>query len=160
MKFSKLILLTVTAILVPFIIYANTGQVKTVFSGDHIEFSGGFKVRLVGIKTPDKSTEMGYKVYDFTKRELEGKTVKLFTYTTDNTAAGIVYDKEGYAYAQIVYGEGTYSKNWSGNFNELLLEKGYAQVDRDFLPEEFKHFLDIEKKAREQKIGIWKNEKQ
>ncbi len=147
-------------LLVPLVLFANTGVIESVHSGDRLEFQGGFRVRLIGVKTPGKNTKMGYKIFDFTKRQLEGKTVKLFTYTTDNTAAGIVYDEEGYAYAQIVYGKGVISKDWTVNFNELLLEKGYARVDRAFLPEEFKHFIDIEKKARREKIGIWEHEKQ
>ena len=142
---------------IPIIILANTRTVAKVHSGDLIEIKGGFTIHLLGITVPDKSTKMGYKVYDFVKRLIEGRVVKLFTYTTNNQASGVVYDKDGYAYGQIVYGEGPVSRDWSVNLNELLLKKGYARVNHDMLPDEVKHFVDLEKNARKKKIGIWKN---
>lgn len=136
--------------------WANTRVIDKVENSDLITFKGGFTVKLTGITAPDKSTKLGYEVYDFTKRTLEGRTVKLFTYTTDNTATGIVRDKDGYAYAQIVFGKGEVSQDWDINFNELLLKKGYARVNEKMLPEELNYFKDIEKKAREEKVGMWK----
>jgi endonuclease YncB( thermonuclease family) len=158
-SFVKTFLIALIAILIiPVISRANTLVIKTVHSGDLIEFEGGFIVRLTGIKVPDKSTELGYKFYKFTKSELEGKIVKVFTYTTNNMASGIVYDEEGYPFAMIIYGKSMNSNDWSKNFNELLLKKGYAKVDEEYLPDELKYFKDIERKARRKKIGIWKNE--
>ncbi len=157
--YMKMTPLMFIAILIPLISAANTGTIMTVHSGDLIEFEGGFTVKLLGIRTPDKSTKLGYQVYDFTKLELEGKVVKLFTYTTNNMASGIVYGDEGHPFAQIVYGKGLNSRDWSVNFNELLLRRGYAIVDNKYLPEELRHFIDIEKTARAQKLGIWKNER-
>jgi len=72
---------------------------------------------------------MGYKIYDFTKRELEGKVVKLFTWTTDNTAAGIVRDKNDHAFVQIYYGKGMET-----SINELLLKNGYARMYAGTVP--------------------------
>ena len=76
--------------------------------------------------------------------EIEGKKIKLFTWTTDNTAAGIVRDGNNHAFIQIYYGMGMET-----SFNEILLKKGYARVDREYLPDELHHYLELEKEARE-----------
>lgn len=131
----------------------NTGVVKKVLSGDLVQIGDTFVARLTGITTPPRDETSGYKIYDFTKRQLEGKTVKIFTWTTDNTAEGIVYDENGYPFVEIEFLEGE-----SLSFNELLLKKGYARVDPKYLPENLKHYLDLEKEARKKGLGIWKNE--
>jgi len=136
-------------------VLGNTGTVSEVLSGDLVRIGDSFIARLTGIKVPPRNEAMGYKIYDFTKREIEGKMVKLFTWTTDNTAAGIVHDVDGHAFVQIYYGKGM-----GTNFNELLLKKGYASVDEEFLPDEMKHYLELEKDAREKGLGIWGREKQ
>ena len=130
---------------------ANTGVVKKVLSGDLVQIGDTFVARLTGIKAPPREDTLGYKIYDFTKRALEGKTVKFFSWTTDNTANGIVRDENGYPFIKIEYGEGE-----SLCFNEILLKKGYARVDREYLPENSKHYLDLEKEAQEKGLGIWK----
>ena len=137
--------------LLPISALSNTGVVKKVLSGDLVQIGDTFIARLTGIKAPSRDDTLGYKIYDFTKRELEGKTVKLFTRTTDNTAAGIVHDENGYPFVEIEYGKGE-----SLSFNEVLLKKGYARVDREYLPDNLKHYLDLEKKAQEKGLGIWK----
>jgi endonuclease YncB( thermonuclease family) len=144
-----LIILFILSIFV--FLLGNTAVVKKVISGDIIQLSGTFKARLTGIKAPSRSDPLGYKIYDFTKRELEGKLVKIFTWTKDNTRAGIVYDKNGYAFVEIFY-----DKDASQCFNELLLKKGYAQIDHEFLPDNLRHYIALEKRARENGLGIWK----
>jgi endonuclease YncB( thermonuclease family) len=129
----------------------NTGTVSKVLAGDRVQFGETFVARLTGIAGPALNEPLGYEVYDFTKRELEGRMVKLFTWTTDNTAAGIVYDENGQAFVQIFYGKGA-----SVSFNEVLLKKGYARVDPNYLPDELKHYLDLEREARDKGLGIWK----
>ena len=136
--------------------YANIGVVQKVHSGDLVQFGDTFLARLTGIRTPEPGEPLGDEVYDFTKRELEGKTVRLFTWTTDNTAAGIVYDENGYARVQIHYGRLSGEKGDAESFNEILLKKGYARVDPKFLPDELNHYHDLEKEARAKGLGIWK----
>lgn len=128
----------------------NTGVVKKVLSGDLVQIGETFVARLTGISAPTRDETLGYKIYDFTKRELEGKTVKIFTWTTDNTAAGIVYDENGYPFVEIEFLE-----EESPSFNEILLIKGYARVDQKHLPESLRHYLDLEREAREKGLGIW-----
>jgi len=131
----------------------NTGVIKKVLSGDLVQIGETFVARLTGITVPPCDETLGYKIYDFTKRELEGKTVKIFTWTTDNSAAGIVYDENGYPFVEIKFLKGK-----SLSFNEILLKKGYARVDQKHLPENLKHYLDLEKEAREKGLGIWQKE--
>ncbi len=139
--------------LLPISAFANTGIVKKVIRGDLVQIGDTFIARLTGIKAPPKNDPLGYKIYDFTKRELEGKTVKFFTWTTDNTAAGIVHDENGYPFVEIEY-----DKKESLSFNELLLKKGFACVDKKYLPEHLKHYIDLEKEAQEKGLGIWEKE--
>jgi CubicO group peptidase (beta-lactamase class C family)/predicted RecA/RadA family phage recombinase len=129
----------------------NIGLVKKVLSGDLVQIGDTFVARLTGIKAPQRSEVLGQEIYDFTKRELEGQTVKLVTWTTDNTAAGIVHDDKGYPLVQIFYGKGA-----AVNFNEVMLKKGYARVDLKYLPDDLKHYIGLEKEAREKGLGIWK----
>jgi endonuclease YncB( thermonuclease family) len=152
LRIKKNLILTVLIILslsIPAV--CNTGVVKKVLSGDLVQIGDTFVARLTGITAPPRDEALGYKIYDFTKRELEGKTVKIFTWTTDNTAAGIVYDENGYPFVEIEFLEGE-----SMSFNEILLKKGYARVDKNYLPQNLKHYLDLEKEAREKGLGIWK----
>jgi len=132
---------------------SNTGTIDEVLSGDLVRIGDSFIARLTGIKAPPRNEIMGYRIYDFTKREIEGKKVKFFTWTTDNTAAGIVREDD-HAFVQIYYGKGMET-----SFNEVLLKKSYARVDKEFLPDDLKHYLEIEKEAREKGLGIWAGEK-
>ncbi len=135
-------------------VLSNTGTIDEVLGGDLVRIGDSFITRLTGIKAPPRNEIMGYRIYDFTKREIEGKKVKFITWTTDNTAAGIVRDGNDHAFVQIYYGKGMET-----SFNEVLLRKGYARVDKDFLPDDLKHYLELEKEAREKGLGIWAEEK-
>ncbi len=132
----------------------NTRTIDEVLSGDLVRIGETFVARLTGITVPPRNEIMGYRIYDFTKRQLEGKKVKIFTWTTDNTAAGIVRDDDERPFVQIYYGKGMET-----SFNELLLKKGYARVDTEYLPDELKHYLELEKEARDKGLGIWAKEK-
>lgn len=149
---KKQIFIILMILLIPIAAECNTAVVKKVLSGDIVQLGDTFVARLTGIVAPPRNEIIGYKIYDFTKRELEGKLVKIFTWTKDNTKAGIVYDKKGYPFVEIVYG-----KEASLSFNEVLLKKGYARVDHRYLPEHLKHYVDLEKEAREKGLGIWKD---
>lgn len=129
----------------------HTGVIKKVLSGDLVQIGETFVARLTGIAATSRDEGIGYVIYDFTKRELEGQTVAIFTWTMDNTAAGIVHDEKGYLFVQIYYGKGA-----AVSFNEVLLKKGYARVDLKYLPDDLKHYIDLEKEARAKGLGIWK----
>ena len=130
----------------------NTGTVTKVMGGDLVRIGDSFVTHLTGVTAPDTNNALYREVFAFTRKELEGKLVKLFTWTTDNTAAGIVRDADGRAFIQIYYG-----KDFATSFNELLLEKGFARVDEGRLPEELAvRYRALEEKARERGLGIWR----
>jgi endonuclease YncB( thermonuclease family) len=145
------LLVAVTLLSVAAAAAGNTGLVKKVLSGDLVQLGDTFVARLTGIKAPQQNEPLGREIFDFTKRELEGQTVVLITWTTDNTAGGIVYDEEGRPMVQIFYGKG-----FATSFNEVMLKKGYVQVDPKYLPADLKHYFDLEKEAKEKGLGIWK----
>lgn len=148
---ARMMFIVLLMLLIPVSIFSNTLVITKVLDSDLIRIGDSFVARLTGIAAPPMSDAVGNKIYAFTKRELEGKLVKIFTWTTDNTAAGIVRDDEGRAFVQIYCGE-----NLSISFNELLLKKGYARIDGERLPGDLeKRYLELEKKARDKGLGIW-----
>lgn len=146
---SMIILATVGAMLTAQV-GANTLVVAVVHPGCIIEFEGGFRVHLTGITVADADSEIGRAAYDFVKRRLEGKRVAVFTWTTDNTAAGIVYGEDGLAFARIMYGNDS-----PIDIASELLECGFARVDSEHLPEGYEDYWEIERQAEESKLGLW-----
>lgn len=144
------VILTAVSLLIGAPAAANTRVIVRVHAGDVIEIEGGWTTRLTGISVPPPSDPIGWKAYDFTKRRLEGQTVAMFTWTRDNTAATIVRDGEGRPFAQIQFGRG-----FGTDIAVLLLERGLARVDPDHLPDFCSHYLDIEREARDKKVGVW-----
>jgi endonuclease YncB( thermonuclease family) len=129
---------------------ANTGTVTAVRAGDLVVIGEDWTTRLTGIVAPGPDTPIGGYALEFTRRQLEGKLVKFFTYTADNTAAGIVRDGDGRPFAVIKCGP-----DLTTDVGALLLEKGLARIDEAYLPEDLGHYREIEARARERKIGIW-----
>ena len=134
----------------PLTCLANTLVITKVNPGGIIVCGEDFKARLKGVDVPDLDEKLGEEIFLFCKQELEGKKVAAFTYTLDNTAAGIVYDKDGYAFMKIGCG-----KDFSTDFSALLLQKGYAKIDTRFPIPELESYRQLEKEARDKKIGIW-----
>ncbi len=130
--------------------YGNTRVVDDVQSGGIIVLGNDFSARLTGLEVPGMDHRMGLEIWDFIKRAVHGKTVQVFTWTTDNTAGSIVHDDDGYPFVEIQYGV-----DFTNNLNELLLRKGYARIDEHYLPDHLQHYKDIEKEARTNKAGIW-----
>jgi endonuclease YncB( thermonuclease family) len=133
-------------------VIANTLIVAEVHSGCLIEFEGGFTVHLTGISVPEPESRSGREAHDCAKRRLEGRRVAVFTWTTDNTAAGIVYGADGLAFSKIMYGDGL-----SSDIAAELLERGLARVVSDHLPEGFEHYREIEARAKARRLGLWGN---
>lgn len=143
-------LIATSLLLISGLAHANTLTVTHVHAGDVIEFEGGWKTHLAGVTVPDPTTSIGYKAYDFAKRQLEGKVVAVFTCTTDNTSAGIVYGEDGLPIAKIMFGRAL-----ATDVAALLLEKGYARVDENCPSEGFGAYKEIERNARRQRAGMW-----
>jgi hypothetical protein len=147
---KQLIVGLVTSLLLgpPAAAWANTLTVKTVHDGGTVEFEGGFTVHLKGISVPGPKTQIGWLAYDFTKRRLEGKVVAVFTWTTDNTAAGIVHGRDGLPFATIRYGKG-----FATDIAADLLARGLARIDLELAPGGCEHYPEIERRAKEKGSG-------
>lgn len=127
-------------------------EVISVTDGDtfKINYNGKeTKVRLIGVDTPEsvhpdisKNTEYGKEASNYTKSLIENKTVKL-EFDVSQT------DKYGrlLAYVYLENGE---------MLNEKLLEEGYAQV-ATYAPnvKYVEKFEQLQKQARENKVGFW-----
>ena len=123
---------------------------EEAIDGGTIRIGESFVAGFTGLAVPDTTTSIGRMIRNFTKAELEGQLVKFFTWTTDNTAAGIVRDENTLPFVQIYYG-----KKISTSFNEVLLKMGYARVGKKYLPNDLKHYLDLEGTVRKDELGIW-----
>ncbi|MFZ5434525.1 MAG: thermonuclease family protein [Calditrichota bacterium] len=151
-------LFLIIATMLPLTAYANTATIEKVLRGDRLQIKGWEVVRLSGIIAPALDEPFGEEAYQLAKQELEGKLVRMATYTTDNTAVGIVRDPEGLCLVQIEYGDTALSdKKAAIDFGASLLDKGLARVDERYLPDYLQHYREIEKTAKEKKIGIWKD---
>ena len=124
--------------------------VKQVYDGDTVKLTNGKKIRLIGINTP----EMNYKTGE---PEPFAKAAKTFlTRKVLKKKIGIRYgadkkDRHGRYLAHIFL-------NDELNLQQALLEKGLA-VNISFPPNLWQQgcYMDAEKEARKNKIGVWKN---
>lgn len=134
-----------------FSIYSeNIFKVVKVIDGDTILLENGEKVRYIGIDTPEtkhpkKEVEyFGEEAYKINKKLVEGKKVKLEFDVQKR-------DRYGRLLAYVFVGEIF--------VNAYLLKNGYALVYT--VPPNVKYqekFLKLEKFARENKLGLWKED--
>ena len=127
-------------------------SVKRVVDGDTVVLEKNgyeYKVRLIGVDTPEsvhldknKNTKEGKIVSDFTKERLTGKKVDIEFDVKPQ-------DKYG-RYLVYLYVDGI-------SYNEVLLEEGMARVMMISPNVKNKElYAQIEKRAKDKKIGIWK----
>jgi len=137
---------------------ANLIKVTRVVDGDTIEIEGGIKVRYIGIDTPETvSTRKPVSCFekessDKNKELVLGKEVRLEKDVSE-------IDKYG-RFLRYVYVEGpsTSSGQISLFVNDELVKSGYARVST--YPPDVKYqqrFLDSERYARENSLGLWSN---
>lgn len=135
--------------------------VERVVDGDTLKLSGGERVRLIGVDTPEahysnkllrdarrshKDTEtiqaFGRKASAFTKGLCAGKKVKL-------EFDAVKRDKYGRLLAYVYLEDGTF-------VNARIIEDGFGQVMT--IPPNVKYadrFLELQKKARLENKGLW-----
>ena len=120
-----------------------------VIDGDTIVLDGNEIVRLIGIDTPEtkdpRKPVQHYRTdaYEFTKRLVEGKKVRL-AYDLNKK------DKYGRTLAYVYLEDGTF-------LNAEVVKQGYGSVYRYFLFKYFDEFKQYEIEARESEIGLWSN---
>lgn len=119
----------------------------TVIDGDTIVLDGNEIVRLIGIDTPETKDPRklvqyyGRGAYEFTKRLVEGKKVRL-AYDLNKK------DKYGRTLAYVYLEDGTF-------LNAEVIKQGYGFAYRYFLFKYFDEFKQYEAEARENGIGLW-----
>jgi len=118
-----------------------------VIDGDTIVLDGNEIVRLIGIDTPETKDPRkpvqyyGREAYEFTKRLVEGKKVRL-AYDLNKK------DKYGRTLAYVYLEDGTF-------LNAEVVKQGYGFAYRYFLFKYFDEFKQYERDARENEIGLW-----
>ncbi len=123
--------------------------VERVVDGDTLVISGGDRVRLIGVDTPEtkhpnKPPEpFGQEAYEFTRRVAEGKRVQL------RFDPGETKDRYGRTLAY-VYVDGEF-------LNEQLIREGLARAltSYPFSADMKQVFRTAEAQAKSQKRGIW-----
>lgn len=174
---------------------AYTSQVKRVIDGNTIELINGEKVRLIGIDTPESKpnkkaqkdaertgddleaiTNMGKQAYEYTKRLVEGKEVRLefdvgqrdkyerllaYVYVlvcrNCNTLRSLEYEYRDFEEPS------SEKDNYLGGFgtyiflNATIIKNGYASPMT--IPPNVKYvdlFKELYEEARENKRGLWR----
>ena len=144
---------TLTAIILPLLCTPNIGaspykfigKVTSVISGDTIEildtYNKKYIIYLAAIDCPEKHQEFGPEASEFTRQTLQDKSVYIRTlYTNTETRKCVAY---------VFLRNGTC-------INQMLLENGLAWWNNDRIPGNYL-FKNIEKNARMNKKGLWKN---
>ena len=123
--------------------------VERVVDGDTLILSGGDRVRLIGVDTPETHhptkpvQPFGPKAYEFTRSKVEGKRVQL------SFDPGETKDRYGRTLAY-VYVDGEF-------LNELLIRQGLARALTNYpFSSDMKHvFRTAEARAKAERRGIW-----
>ncbi len=140
----------------------NFLTVQRVIDGDTLKLSNGEKVRLIGIDTPESSSNpklyrdakrtgqdvetikgFGKRATEFTRQLVEGKQVRLEFDVQQR-------DKYGRLLAYVYLEDGTF-------INAEIIKEGYAQVMT--VPPNVKYqdlFLKLQGEAMKNKRGLWK----
>jgi len=119
----------------------NVALVTRVIDGDTIEIEGGYRVRYIGIDTPERGEPYYWEALQANRNLVEGKKVRL---------EKAVEDKDKYGrLLRYVWVDDTM-------VNAELVRLGYAYSYS--YPPNLKYqtyFLQLEKEARERRQGLW-----
>jgi len=121
-------------------------EVKRVIDGDVLLLVNGERVRLIGIDAPEMDTEQGEKAFEFTKKLVEGKRVKLEFDVQEKDEYGRLL---AYVF-NIQFNENIF-------INAMIIKAGYA-TPMTIAPN-IRHtnlFKRLYRVAREKKKGLWK----
>lgn len=145
MKYIKSYLFLFALILLPTISFSTTitGKVISVADGDTITIltqqHEQIKIRLSAVDTPEGNQAYGNKAKAFTSFLVKGKNVSIEPETIDKYGRTVA----------MVFVNGL-------NLNKEIVANGQGWVYRKYCKGAFcDEWLEMEKKAREAKIGLW-----
>ena len=121
-----------------------------VIDGDTIVVSPNEKVRLIGVNTPEtvhpkKPAECyGKEAKEFTRSTLEGKSIRLAFDEKRHQHKDKFRRTLAYAYLE----DGTM-------LNRELIRQGYAKAETRFRFDRLTEFVQVERKAQDQGLGLW-----
>ena len=150
---SKVLLVLIFVLFLPFYVYAISCTVTEVIDGDtfhcipkekitdaKIYKDGSVSVRLYGIDAPEKDQPFGEEAKNSLKELVKGKTVELKVKDID---------KYGRAVALVYVG--------SLNVNLEQVKRGYAWAYLEYLDSPYiSEYYSAEKEARSKGLGLWK----
>lgn len=131
-------------------------KVIRVVDGDTIEIDGGQKVRFIGMNTPESTTKhepYGEEASNYTKSQLDGKTIWLEKDTSDKDKYGRLLR---YIWLEVPTKENDDNEIRTKMFNAILVINGYAQVAT--YPPDVKYqeyFVKYNSEARDNNKGLW-----
>ncbi|MDA9101164.1 thermonuclease family protein [Omnitrophica bacterium] len=127
----------------------QTHTVARAVDGDTLVLSNGERVRLIGVDTPETKHPLkpveyfGKEASAFTKREIEGREVRL-EYDWEKT------DKYGRTLAYV------YRASDDFFINAEIIKQGYGHAYTRFPFKHMEEFSEYERLAREGEVGLWK----
>lgn len=126
---------------------ATTQEAPTVtriLDGDTIELADGTRIRYAGIDAPELHERFGTAAYELNTKLVKGKVVRLELSEEKK-------DLYGRTLAYVYLPDGTF-------VNEKMIEEGYATVlayNKMKKPLYYDQFLATQKKAQQEKRGMW-----
>jgi len=146
---------TITALIISTLIattaFADVTSVKRVVDGDTLVLTGGQRVRLIGVDTPEtvhpsKPVEyFGKEASAFTKKQIEGQQVRL-EYDQERL------DKYGRTLAYVYRVSDDYF------LNAEIVKQGYGHAYTRFPFKYMDEFREFERVAKENGLGLWGRE--
>ncbi len=130
------------------ILYAE--KVSYVIDGDTFILENNQRVRMIGINAPEtahrrygkKGQPFGNQARERLRRFIDGKDVTL----KDGRE---LFDRFGRRLAYVYLPDGTF-------VNREMVREGYAETFRKFQFEYKSEFLELERAAKQEKSGMWK----
>lgn len=122
-------------------------KVIYVIDGDTVILDNHERVRLIGINSPEIASKYhrgeyyGKEAKKYLKKRIEGKEISL-------KPGAEPFDKYERRLAYIYLTDGTF-------INEELVRLGYAETFRKFPFIYKEQFLELEKEAKDKRLGMW-----
>jgi len=152
MKIKKSVLYLSVFVFIPFFISVAYGEkVHRVIDGDTFILENGQRVRMIGIDAPEIDNKKYKKIGEpfgvesklLLKQTIQGKDVVL-------RSGKEPYDKYSRRLAYVFLEDETF-------VNRMMVRLGLAETFRRFPFKYKQEFLDLEYEAKQNKIGMWKD---